>query len=138
MATLIDPSNTYSQVNLAANYQRYTPTSQMGTRRLRVIKVLLSGGSPPNLSTNYTASTSNFALAVRTFETYFETWAIFTPTATGFIAIVSDDTAQDSDAATNVIGGYGQVEAAILGAIGDWGSGAVTLSVPNLTIGTTL
>jgi hypothetical protein len=138
MATLIDPTNTYSQVNLAANYQRYTPTTQMGTRTLRVIKVLLSGGSPPNLSTSYTTSTSNYAKAVRTFQTYFETWAVFTPTATGFLAIVSDDTAQDSDAGTNVIGGYGQVEAAILGAIGDWGSGAVTLSVPTLTIGTTL
>lgn len=138
MATLIDPSNTYSQVNLAANYQRYTPTTQMGTRTLRVIKVLVSGGSPPNLSTNYTTSTSDFAKAARTFQTYFETWAIFTPTATGFLAIVSDDTAQDSDAATNVIGGYGQCEAAILAALGSWGSGAVTLSVPTLTIGTTL
>lgn len=128
----------------ATNYQKFSPTTQMGTRALRVVKVLVSGGTPPNLSTNYASANSDFAKAVRTFETFFETWSIFTPVSTGFIAIISSDTAQDNlslgqPSGTAVLSStYADAEAAILAALGSWSSGVVTISEPSITIGTTL
>lgn len=127
----------------ATNYQKFSPTTQTSTRALRVVKVLVSGGTPPNLSTNYATANSDYAKAVRTFETFFETYAIFTPVSTGFIAIIASDTAQDNLALGQPAGSvsgttYNDAEAAILAALGSWGSGVVTISEPAITIGTTL
>ena len=138
---------------LAANYQKFAPTTQMGTRALRFITITFGNGSDSDVDLTaayasgtgtfagtYTDGSSYFAKAVRTVETYFEVWAIGTPSTTAFTVIVSDDTAQDSDADTNVIGGYGQVEAAIKDAVGIGAkaglttpyNGAVTLATVSL------
>ena len=128
----------------ATNYQKFSPTTQTSTRAFRVVKVLVGGGTPPNLSTSYATANSDYAKAVRTFETFFETYAVFAPVSTGFIAIIASDTAQDNIAlgqpAGSVVasGTYADAEAAILAALGSWGSGTVTISEPSITIGTTL
>lgn len=134
--------------DVAANYQKYSATSQMGTRRLRFLKVLLSGGTPTNISTNYGNPTSNFAKAARTFQTYFETFALYAPSTSGgnyaFYALVADDTAQDNLAfgqptSTEVTSStYADCEAAILAVLGSWGSGAVTISEITPALGGTL
>jgi hypothetical protein len=119
---------------LAANYLKFKPTSQMGTRTLRFITITFDNGSDSDINlTNayangtgtftgsYLDSNSYFAKAVRTVETYFEVWWVGTPSSTAFTVVVSDDTAQDSALDTNVVtvpADYGQVEAAIKAAVG--------------------
>lgn len=103
---------------VAANYQVVNATTQMGTRALRIVKVAL--GTNTYNGGDFENPSSDYSKAVRTIQTYFETWSIFAPAAdgSGFCFICSDDTAQDSDTGTNVIGGYGQAEAAVIAAIG--------------------
>jgi hypothetical protein len=130
MASLIGTS-------VAANYQKFRPTTQMGTRALRFVTVTFNNGSDSDIDLtaayasgtgtfagSYTDANSYFARAVRTAETFFEVWAVGTPTATTFTLIVADDTAQDNIAvgqpvATEVTSGtYADAEAAIFAAIG--------------------
>lgn len=130
MASLIGTS-------VAANYQKFSPTTRMGTRALRFVTVTFGNGSDSDIdltagyasgtqtfSGSYTDANSYFARAVRTAETFFEVWAVGTPSATAFTMIVSDDTAQDNIAigqpvASEVTSGtYADAEAAILAAIG--------------------
>jgi hypothetical protein len=103
---------------VAANYLKASPSTQFGTRVLRIVKVATGTDTYGSGVATYGAANSDYAKAVRTIQTYFETWAVFAPVAGGFCFICSDDTAQDSDASTNVIGGYGQAEAAVIAAIG--------------------
>lgn len=109
---------------VAANYLKASPSTQFGTRVLRIVKVALSTDVYGSGAATYGAANSDYAKAVRTVQTYFETWAVFAPVAGGFCFICSDDTAQDSDTSTNVIGGYGQAEAAVVAAV----SGTCTIS----------
>lgn len=127
MANIFDLTGT----TVAANYRKVSPSSQFGTRTLRFIKVVVSGGSTPDLSSNYADSDSNFSKAVIAMQNYGETWMVGTPSSTAFVMVMSDDTAQDANADTNVTGGWGQAEAAVLAALGSWSSGVVTIS--NLT-----
>lgn len=112
---------------VAANYRRVYASSQLGTRALRFIRVKVQGGTPPDFTVNTNSSDSDFSKAVLCLQNYGEVWMIGAPNATEFIAVVSDDTAQDSNADTNVIGGYGQAEANIYAALGSWASGSVTV-----------
>jgi hypothetical protein len=130
-------ANTYSDLTattVATNYKKVSATTQLGTRVLRFIKVTISGGSPPDLTSGYDdtikSSTGNsyYAKAVNALQGYAELYAVFAPSSTAFVAIVSDDTAQDSDTNTNIAGGWGDAEQNILEALGSWGSGAVTIT----------
>jgi hypothetical protein len=138
-------ANTFSDLTattVAANYRKVAGSTQLGTRVLRFIKVTISGGSPPDLTSGYNADvlqstgSSYYALAVNALQGYAEIYAVFAPSSTAFVAIVSDDTAQDSDTNTNVNGGWGDAEANILAALGSWGSGAVAITTGAITGGT--
>jgi hypothetical protein len=129
-------ANTYSDLtatNVAYNYGKTTPTTQLGTRVIRFVKVTISGGTPPDLTTkdgsgSYTDSQSYYNALVRTMSDYAEIYAMFIPSSTIAVFAIADDTAQDSDTNTNVAGGWGDFEANALAALGSWGSGAVAVT----------
>lgn len=130
-------ANTYSDLTdttVAGNYLKTAPSTQLGTRVLRFIRVTVSGGSPPDLtkqtgsSGSYTDAGSYWSVLTRTVQGYAEVYAAFAPSSTIAVYVVSDDTAQDSDTGTNTAGGWGDFEANALAALGSWSSGAVTVA----------
>jgi hypothetical protein len=137
-------ANTYSDLTattVAANYKKVSGSTQLGTRVLRMIKVTVGGGAP-DLTVGYNADVlqstgnSSYAQAVNTLQGYAEIYAVYAPSATAFVALVSDDTAQDSDTNTNAAGGWGDAEANIVAALGGtctittgaWTGGSVAFS----------
>lgn len=113
---------------VAQNYGRMVPQhtygaqgtnyTNFGTRNLRFIRVTLSGtdsgaSATNDLTTNLDSSLSAFSNAVRALQTVAEIWGVFTPSATAFVAVISDDTVNDSDSNSNVAGGWGDAEAVI-------------------------
>jgi hypothetical protein len=138
-------------INVAANYGRMVPQqtyntglnfTNFGTRNVRLIKVAVSGGtndmtkSSDGSTGSYTESNSLYSKAVRTLQVYAEIYAAFVPVAGGFVALVSDDTAQDADSGNNANGGWGLAEAAIANSLN--ASASVTISNVTPTIGTTI
>jgi len=126
MANMWDLTGT----DLAKNYRRVFPNTQFGTRKLRIILVTTAGGSTPDFTVGQSLSDSYFSKAVLTLQNFAEIMAVGAPTANDFIAIIADDTAQDSAADTNVVavkGNWGQAEDNIYAALGSWGSGSVTI-----------
>lgn len=119
-------ANTYSDLTattVANNYKKVVASTQLGTRVLRFIKVTVGGGAP-DLTVGYNDSikdstgNSSYAQAVNALQGFAELYAVFAPSATAFVAIVSDDTAQDSDTNTNAPGGWGDAEANIVATLG--------------------
>lgn len=116
---------------VAANYGAMTPQqtygvgtiySNFGTRQLRFVQVTAVTGntgstSAVNFSTNYQSALSAFAVAVRALQTAGEVYYINVPNSTGFVIAVAEDTLNDSDTSSNVPGGYGDIEAAVLAAL---------------------
>jgi hypothetical protein len=114
---------------VTANYLKTSPSTQFGTRGLRIIKITADNGGDSDLDftaqsfvTNafvgsYTDSASYYSLAVRAVQTVAEIYAIGQPDATSFIAVIADNTANDSDTLSNVPGGWGDLEAAIQAAV---------------------
>lgn len=149
--------------DVAANYGRMVPQqtygvgegqTNFGTRQLALIKVLIGGtaadmrfqdGATSTLSFNLTNSV--FAVAVRTLQSFGEVYAVYSPVATGFIALVALDTANSSESANGVNGQiamtFGLAEAAVAAAV-DAAKASGTkdstcaISVPTVAIGTTL
>ena len=117
----------------AANYRKTASGSNFGTPTLGFIKVVISGGSPPDLSSSPGASNSDFHKAVNALQGFVELYMIGAPSSTAFVAAIHDNTKQDSDTSTNVAGGYGDAEAAIYAALGSWGSGVVTITALTAT-----
>jgi hypothetical protein len=134
------------------NYLKTAPTTQFGTREIVLIKVLVGGTNASMIlvdgstagDTGYLLSNSIYSSAVRSLQTVAEVYAVYTPVATGFMALVALDTANRSDTATGtqpVTTGWGVVEASIKAAIQAINSQTdvtVTISAPAVTIGTTL
>jgi len=125
---------------VAANYGKMTAQqtygvgevySNFGTRQLTFIKVVVSGGSTPDLSTNYnTDPFSNFAKAVRALQNQNEIYFLGVPSSTAFVAAISYDTQVGAETSSNTQATtYGQLESDVYKALGSWGSGAVTVSV---------
>lgn len=100
---------------VAQNYGKMVPQhtygaqgtnyTNFGTRNLRFIRVTLSGTNVGNNDLTkgadgatgaYSDALSLFSVAVRALQTTVEVWGVFTPDATSFVAVVSDDTANDS------------------------------------------
>lgn len=116
MPSLLNYTNPQG-INVAANYGRIVPQhtygaqgtnyTNFGTRNLRFIKVVVTGA---DLSANLDTSNSAFSVAVRALQTVAEVWGVFTPSATGFVAVLSDDTFNDGDGSSNLPGGYAQLE----------------------------
>lgn len=135
---------------VTANYLKTKPTTQFGTRALRIIKIVASNGGSSNIdftrqvygvtgassgafTGTYNDSASYYSLAVRAIQTAAEIYAIGQPDTTSFIAVISYDTNNDSDTGSNVPGGWGDMEAAIQDAVrSQLGSGTVSGSVGTL------
>jgi hypothetical protein len=84
-----------------------------------------------------------YSAAVRTLQNFAEVYAIFTPVATGFIAVIAADTADGSEVATpnTQAATFGKAEAAIkaaIQAINAQTDVTVAISLPAIAIGTTL
>ena len=119
---------------LAANYRKVRPSTQLGTRALRIVTVVFDNGSDSDidLTAAYASGTGTFAgsyldhdsyfsKAVIALQNYGEIWAVGKPDTTGFTVIMSDDTAQDSAVDTNTVvvpGNWGQAEANLALAVG--------------------
>lgn len=151
---------------VAANYGRMVPQqtygvgegqTNFGTRQLVLVKVLRSAGTNASFilvdgSTadvggvlGWTLKNSIYSAAVRTLQQFGEIYAVYTPVATGFMILMALDTLNSSESA-NGVGGqiattYGLAEAQIkaaVEAINAQTDVAITISVPAVTIGTTL
>jgi hypothetical protein len=155
---------TVNGVSVAANYGRMVPQqtygvgeslTNFGTRQLAVISVTIGGtaadvryqdGATSSLSFNL--SNSVYSAAVRTLQSFGEIYAVYSPVATGFIAIVALDTLNSSESGNGVTTGqiattYGLAEAAIAAAVNGAKASATkdstcTIAVPTMAIGTTL
>jgi hypothetical protein len=110
---------------VAANYLKTKPTTQMGTRILRFLEITVNneGSHDVDLTKQtgatgaFTDSNSYYSAAVRALQEVAEVYAIYEPSATIFLALVSDTTINDSNLNTNVPGGYGDVAAYIAASI---------------------
>lgn len=120
------PSLLNTQVS--ANYGKMVPQQTYGTginftnfatRNVRFISVTVAGGTndltkgADGATGAYTDSLSLYSKAVRALQTTAEVYMVFVPDATSFVAIVADDTANDSDTGTNLPSGWGDTEAFI-------------------------
>ena len=130
MANIFDLTGT----DVAANYRKVAPSTQLGTRKLRILLVTFGNGGSSNIdlttqkasgtgtfSGSYLASDSYFSKAVLSLQNYGEVWAIGKPTTSDFLVIMSDDTAQDSAVDTNAVvvpGNWAQAEANLALAVG--------------------
>ena len=142
---------------VAANYGRMTSQdtyggttySNFGTRNLAFLKVVLSGGTPPDFTAgtgpsgvytvlnNSTDGNDYFSVAVRTIQQYGEVYFVGTPTAQAFVVAVAIDTMNSAATSSNVevfntsyptLGTFGGLSAQLLTALGSWGSGVVTIT----------
>jgi hypothetical protein len=139
---------------VSANALKTVQRTQFGTRELSVIKVLVGGtnasmilvdGSTADAGgvVGHTMSNSLFSAAVRNLQIFAEVYAVFTPVATGFMAIIATDTANGSEAATPNTNAttFGSAEASIkaaIQAINGQTDVSVAISLPTIAIGTTL
>jgi hypothetical protein len=124
---------------VTANYLKAIPSTQFGTRRLSVINVAIA-----NVHTNYANSDSLFSKSVRALQQTAEVWAVFTPAAGAFKAIIATHTQWQGTAAEGAAqkGNIGQdgtaddyevLEAAILAGNGVPGSAGVAATVTNVS-----
>lgn len=118
-----------------SNVRTYTgPFTQFSTRQLKFLKVVgveSDGSTAVNFSTTYTASNSDFSVAVRAIQTMAEIYAVGTPDSTGFIVVIAADTANSSESAngTNPIATtYGLLEAVVTANLANGGSAATTIT----------
>ena len=146
--------NQIAAANVAANARKTVQRTQFGTRELSVIKVLVGGtnasmilvdGSTADAGgvVGHTMTNSLFSAAVRNLQIFAEVYAVFTPVATGFMAIIATDTANGSEVATPNTNAttFGSAEASIkaaIQAINGQTDASVTISLPTIAIGTTL
>ena len=146
---------------VAANYGRMVPQqtygvgenqTNFGTRQLQLIKVAIAGGTndmtkgSDGATGSYQDSNSLYSMAVRALQMYIEVYAVYTPVAGGFMALVAFDTANTADSgngdAANTsnlrpnFANNGLAEAAINACLNT--SGAATITAPTIAIGTTL
>ena len=135
MPSLIDPSLTNSQVNVAANYLKAIPSTQFGTRRLSVITITKAGMTADG--GEELVADSLYSKIVRALQQTAEVWAIFTPISGSddyFNAIIATHTQWAGDAAsaqqgnTGVDGtGFGILETALNTGAGTTG---IVVTVP--------
>ena len=162
MADIYTVAQTYDNAGAAivasrvpANNFKTVQRTQIGTRELTVLKVLVGGtnasmilvdGSTGDVGgiAGHTYTNSLFSAAVRNLQIFGELYAVYTPVATGFIAIVATDTLNSSESGngTNPIATtFGLAEASIkaaIQAINGQTDATVTISLPTVAIGTTL
>ena len=161
MADIYTVAQTYDNAGAAivasrvpANNFKTVQRTQIGTRELSVIKVLVGGtnasmilvdGSTGDVGgiPGHTYTNSLFSAAVRNLQIFGELYAVYTPVATGFIAIVATDTLNGSEVATPNLNAttFGSAEASIkaaIQAINGQTDVTVAITLPTVAIGTTL
>jgi len=127
---------------VAANYLKMSPQdtyatgaefSNFGTRSLRLLKVVTTGGTndltkgADGATGTYKDQNSVFARAVRALQTMGEVYLVGEPDGTSFMALVSGDTVNDAAVNSNVAGtGYNALEAVINSSLNASGSCTVT------------
>jgi len=111
-------------------YKNENPFTRFGTRSLRFVKVVVSGGTPVDISTTPTITNSNLSKLVRAAQNYGELAVVGTPSSTGVILAFSDDTLNDGSAASPSVSdaSYAKMEAEVYAALGSWASGVVTVT----------
>jgi hypothetical protein len=111
-------------------YKNENPFTRFGTRSLRFVKVVVSGGTPVDISTTPTITNSNLSKLVRAAQNYGELAVVGTPSSTGVILAFSDDTLNDGSAASPSASdaSYAKMEAEVYAALGSWASGVVTVT----------
>jgi hypothetical protein len=132
VAQIYDNTGTEIQAaRIGANaYKNENPFTRFGTRSLRFVSVVVSGGTPVNISTTPTITNSNLSKLVRAAQNYGELAVVGTPSSTGVILAFSDDTLNDGSAASPSASdaSYAKMEAEIYAALGSWASGVVTVT----------
>jgi len=120
---------TAAYVNANA-FKNENPFTRFGTRSIRFVTVVTSGGAGLNISTTPTISNSNLSKLVRSAQNYGELCVVGTPSATGVILGFYDDTLNDGSAASPSLSdaSYAKMEAEIYAALGSWASGVVTVT----------
>jgi hypothetical protein len=128
--------------DVAANYGRMTAQdsystgpafSNFGTRSLRLLKVVTTGGTN-NLTLGsdgatgaYTDANSVFSRCVRAIQTMAEVYVVGVPDATSFLILVTGDTVNDASVGSNVANTtYNALEAVIGASMNTGGSATVT------------
>lgn len=129
---------------VTSNYGKMTPQQTYGTginftnfatRNVRFISISVAGGvndltkGADGATGSYEDSLSLYSKAVRALQTTAEVYMVFVPSATAFVAVVADDTANDSNAGTNQPSGWGDTEAAITANL----NAGVTVTIKNGT-----
>jgi hypothetical protein len=111
-------------------YKNENPFTRFGTRSIRFVTVVTSGGAGLNISTTPTITNSNLSKLVRSAQNYGELCVVGTPSATGVILGFYDDTINDGSAASPSLSdaSYAKMEAEIYAALGSWASGVVTVT----------
>ena len=117
------PTN-YNNTFVAAN-----PYTQFGTRELVLLKATAGSGTPFATSAIDDAG-SDYAAAILAIQGFGEVFHVQRVSDTVIAFMVALDTLQDSDANTNVPGGYGDIEAALGAAV----SGSLTFTVAAASI----
>ena len=119
---------------VANNYLKTKPSTQFGTRELKFIAVTAGNAGSndidftkqkwdvtldtPAMAGSYTDGNSFYSAAVRALQTVAEVYAVLTPSATSFVVVIADDTANSSEVGSNVQAGtWGDAEAAVLDAV---------------------
>jgi hypothetical protein len=140
---------------VAANYLKMSPQdtyatgaefSNFGTRNLRLLKVVTTGGTndltkgADGATGTYKDQNSVFARAVRALQTMGEVYLVGQPDGTTFMALVSADTVNDAAVNSNVAStGYNALEAVINSSLNASGSSTVTAcgtaAYPNIFVG---
>jgi len=140
---------------VAANYLKMSPQdtyatgaefSNFGTRNLRLLKVVTTGGTndltkgADGATGTYKDQNSVFARAVRALQTMGEVYLVGQPDGTTFMALVSGDTVNDAAVNSNVAStGYNALEAVINSSLNASGSSTVTAcgtaAYPNIFVG---
>ena len=111
-------------------YKNQNPFTRFGTRSIRFVTVVTSGGAGLDISTTPTITNSNLSKLVRSAQNYGELCVVGTPSASGVILGFYDDTLNDGSAASPSLSdaSYAKMEAEIYAALGSWASGVVTVT----------
>ena len=132
VAQIYDNTGTETQAaRVGANaYKNENPFTRFGTRAIRFVKVVTSGGAGLDISTTPTITNSNLSKLVRSAQNYGELCVVGTPSASGVILGFYDDTINDGSAASPSLSdaSYAKMEAEVYAALGSWGSGVVTVT----------
>jgi len=115
---------------VTANYLKTSPSTQFGTRELKLISVSYTGAD-----TTPTIANSLYSQGVRALQQNAEVYAVFTAAAGAFIAIVANDTVSDAQSQSVATANWTMLETAMAAGI----TGNPTVTIATLTVsGTTV